>query len=121
MVLTKANQTWPAVVIYVETNETETEVLDNVKQWLYGSNGDVKLVIVITTHEENILPSEISCLNGLDCRSWSDPYQLAEVIYKVESQEERRRHSRSDSHKRVANGPWELLRRRQSPSFISVL
>lgn len=44
---------------------------------------------VITTHEENTPPSESSWLNGLDCRSWSDPYQLAEVIFKVESQEER--------------------------------
>lgn len=49
----------------------------------------MKLVIVITTHEENILPSESSWLTGLDCRSWSDPYQLAEVIHKVESHEER--------------------------------
>jgi hypothetical protein len=71
--LIKVDQTWSSVVVYVETNDTETEVLDNVKQWLYGSNGEVKLVIVITTHEENIPPSESSWLNGLDCRSWSDP------------------------------------------------
>lgn len=32
---------------------------------------------------------ESSWLSGLDCRSWSDPYQLAEGIYKVESKEER--------------------------------
>lgn len=63
--LIKANQTWPSVVVYVETNETETEVLDNVKQWLYGTNGDVKLVIVIATHEENLPPSKAPGLADL--------------------------------------------------------
>lgn len=87
--LVKEKQSWPSVVVYVETNETETEVLDNVKQWLYGSNGEVKLVIVITTQEQNTPPFEGFWLDGLDCRLWRDPSQLAELIYEVESKEER--------------------------------
>ncbi|EED15661.1 hypothetical protein TSTA_050990 [Talaromyces stipitatus ATCC 10500] len=87
--LIKANKSWPSVVVYAETNEAETEVLNNVKQWLYGSNGEVQLVIVIITQEPDIPPLEGSWLEGLDFRLWHNPYQLAEHIYNIEKNKER--------------------------------
>lgn len=80
---------WPSVIVYVDSNETQVEVLNHVKQWLYGTNGRVKLVIVITTSERGRPPLENSWLDGIDCSAWASAEQLGEQIFEVERTEER--------------------------------
>ncbi|OKL55320.1 hypothetical protein UA08_09391 [Talaromyces atroroseus] len=77
----------PSVIVHASAKETRMELLDNVKQWLYGSNGRVKLVILVEADEVDGPNVKELWTNGIDCRLFESSDQVATQIFQIEKTE----------------------------------
>jgi hypothetical protein len=77
----------PSIIVQVAINETRMELLDNVKQWLFGSNGRVKLVILVESEELRCPNIDDIWTKDIECGLFDNFGQIATQIFEIEKSE----------------------------------